>query len=96
MCYANGVHYFSKVKQALHDVTHRSEPHLSPHKCKVKVPIACHAGTEGVGVGSIGIALLIYNFGNRWGMGGQSHAAAALHSENSPGGNFQRWVLGPL
>ena len=50
MCYANGVHYFSKVKQVLHDVTHKSDPHLSP---RVKVPAAFHAGTEGLGVGRV-------------------------------------------
>ena len=64
MCSANGVHYFSKVTQALHDVTHKSDPHLSPHKCKVNVCVACHAVKEG-GAWSIGVALLIYNFGNR-------------------------------
>jgi len=98
MCYANGVHYFSEVKQALHDVTHKSDPNPIPHKCKVKVPVACHAGREGGGGGgeSSGVALLIYNFGNRWGIGGQNHAPAALHSEKSPGSNFQRWVLGPV
>jgi len=52
MCYVNGVHYFSKVKQALPVVTHKSDPHLSPHKCNVKVPVACQAGTEWEGGGS--------------------------------------------